>query len=152
MISNSSELHLNLNYTTKKHLDTLNFSSNDTEKILQDLDPNKASKSICKPFQLIFNQCIDTGSFPSEWKKANIFPIHTKGDKHCLKNYQPVLLLPVCGKVLERLIFNDMFRFLSESNLISSKQSGFKARDSDINQRLCINHEIYKSFDGGFEV
>ena len=27
-------------------------------------------KSICKPLQLIFSQCIDTGSFPLEWKKT----------------------------------------------------------------------------------
>ena len=28
-------------------------------------------KSICKLLQFIFNQCIDTGSYPLEWKKAN---------------------------------------------------------------------------------
>ena len=39
-------------------------------------------KSICKPLQLIFNQRINTGSFPLEWKKANVVPIHKKGDKN----------------------------------------------------------------------
>ena len=101
--------------------------------------------------QLIFNQCIDTGSFALEWKKANI-PIHKKGNKQCLKNYRPVSLVPICGKMLERLIFNEMFRFLIENNLISSNQSGFKPGDSCINQLLSITHEIYKSFDDGFEV
>ena len=166
MISNSSELPLNLHYTTEKRLNTLNFSSNDIEKIIQNLDPNKAhdhdkisiriikicSKSICKPLQLIFSQCIDTGSFPLEWKKANVAPFHKTGDKQCLKNYQPVSLLPICRKIFERLIFNEMFRFLIENNLISSNQSGFKPGDSCINQLLSITHEIYKSFDDGFEV
>ena len=73
-------------------------------------------KSISKPLQLIFNQCIDTGSFSLEWKKANIVPIHKKGEKQCLKNYRPVSLLPICGKILERLIFNEMFRFLIEND------------------------------------
>ena len=109
-------------------------------------------KSICKPLQLIFSQWIDTGSFPLEWKKANVIPVHKKGDKQCLKNYRPVSLLPVCGKIFERLIFNEMFRFLIENNLISSNQSGFKPGDSCINQLLSIIHEIYKSFDNGFEV
>ena len=45
-----------------------------------------------------------------------------------------------------------MFRFLIENNLISSNQSGFKPGDSCINQLLSITHEIYKSFDDGFEV
>ena len=77
-------------------------------------------KSICKPLQLIFSQCIDTGSFPLEWKKANAVPVHKKGDKIFLNNYQPVPLLPICGKIFERLTFNEMFRFLIENNLISS--------------------------------
>ena len=109
-------------------------------------------KSICKPLQLIFSQYIDTGSFPLEWKKANVVPVYKKGDKQCLKNYRPVSLLPICGKIFERLIFNEMFRFLIENNLISSNQSGFKPGDSCINQLLSITHEIYKSFDDGFEV
>ena len=166
LISNSSELPLNLHYATEKRLNTLSFSNNDIEKIMQNLDPNKAhghdkisirmikicGKSICKPLQLIFSQCIDTGSFLLEWKKSNVVSVHKKGDKQCLKKYRPVSLLPICGKILERLIFNEMFRFFIENNLISSNQSGFKPGDSCINQLLSITHEIYKPFDDGFEV
>ena len=108
------------------------------------LDPNKAhghdkisirlikkcDKPNCKHLELIFNRCINNRSFPLEWKKANIVPVHRNGDKKCLKNYWPVSLLPICGKVLERLTFNEMFRFLIEKNLISSNQSGFKPGDS----------------------
>ena len=50
---------------------------------------------------MIFKQCIETGVFPSEWKKANIVPIHKKGDKQPLENYSPVLLLPICEKSLK---------------------------------------------------
>ena len=71
LISNSSELTLNLHLTTEKRLNTLNFSNNDIEKIIHNLDLNKAhghdkisirmikicGKSICKPLNLIFNQC-----------------------------------------------------------------------------------------------
>ena len=39
-----------------------------------------------------------------------------------------------------------------ENELISPNQSGFKPGDSCINQLLAITHEIYKSFDHGFEV
>ena len=40
LISNSSDLPPNLLFTTEKRLDTLNFSDNDIEKIIQNLDPN----------------------------------------------------------------------------------------------------------------
>ena len=95
MIINSSELPPNVHCTTEKHLKNLNFSNNDIEKIKQNLDPNKAHGhekisicmikicciSICKPLQLIFSECIDPGSFPLEWKKANVVPVNKRGDK-----------------------------------------------------------------------
>ena len=50
-------------------------------------------------------------------EKANIVTVHKKGVKQCLKNYRRVSLLPICGKILERLIFNEIIRFLIENNL-----------------------------------
>ena len=61
-------------------------------------------------------------------------------------------MLPICGKIFERLIFNKMFRFFLENKIITPHQSGFKPGDSCMNQLLSITHEIYKSFDNGFEV
>ena len=101
---------------------------------------------------MIFKQCIETGFFPFEWKKGNIVPIHEKRDKQTLENYRPVSLLPICGKILERLMFKEMFNFFIGNKLISSNQVGFKPGDSCINQLLSITHEIYKSFDVGLEV
>ena len=43
-------------------------------------------KSIYKPLQFIFRSCIENGKFPSEWKKANVVPVHKKGNKQTLKN------------------------------------------------------------------
>ena len=40
--------------------------------------------SIYKSLEIIFNQCLETGVFPSEWKKSNIVPVHKKGDKQML--------------------------------------------------------------------
>ena len=85
-------------------------------------------------------------------KKRNVVPIHKKDDKQCLGNYHPISLLPVCGKIFQKLIFNEMFKFFIENELISPNQSGFKPGDSCINQLLAITHEIYQSFDDGFEV
>ena len=45
-----------------------------------------------------------------------------------------------------------MFSFFIENGLISQNQSGLKPGDSFINQLLSITHEIYKSFDDGWEV
>ena len=60
-------------------------------------------------------------------------------------------MLPVCGKILEQIICNKMFKFFSENELISHNQSGFKPGDLCINQLLCITHDIYQSLDDGLE-
>ena len=107
-------------------------------------------KSICKPLELIFQPCIKQGKSPIEWKMANV--VHKKSDKQILKNYRPVSLLPICGKVFERLIYNSLFEYFIENDLISPNQSGFKPGDSCTNQLISIMHETYQSLDDGFEV
>ena len=83
---------------------------------------------------------------------ANLVPIHKQDDKQNVKNYRPVSLLPIFGKIFERLIYNEMYSFFIENDLISSNQSGFKQGDSCINQLLSITHDIYQSLDQGYEV
>ena len=77
--------------------------------------------SICKTIEIIFQNCLRLGRFPSECKKANVVPTFKKGDKQCIKNYRPISLLPVCSKVFERLLYNSMLSFFSENDLISLK-------------------------------
>ena len=92
------------------------------------------------------------GSFPNKWKKVNVDPGHNKGDKQILKNYRPISLLPIAGKMLERLLYDRLFEFFIANNSISKNQSGFRPGDSCINQLLSITHEIYQSFDDNLEV
>ena len=73
---------------------------------------------------LIFEPCLESDTFPSEWNKANAVPVHKKGDKQSLKNYRSISLLPFCGKIFERLIYNKMLEYFIENDLISDNQSG----------------------------
>ena len=52
----------------------------------------------------------------------------------------------------ERLIYNSLFEYFIENDLISPNQTGFKPGDSCTNQVISIMHEMYQSFDDGFEV
>ena len=85
-------------------------------------------------------------------EEGNVFPIHKKHEKRNIKNYSHESLLPLCGKIFERLIYSVMYDFLSYYNLLSSNQSGFRSDDSCLNQLLSINHEILNAFGKGLEV
>ena len=81
------------------------------------------------------------------WKLANVIPIFKKGDKQLIKNYRPISLLPICGKIFEKIIFNNLYNYLNTNNLITKNQSGFPPSDSTTNQLLYLVNEIHKAFD-----
>ena len=103
--------------------------------------------SIVEPLCLIFEECLKTGTYPSMWKKANVIPIHKKDSRNCKNNYRPISLLPVFGKMFEKIIYDSIYSHLLKNRLLTPHQSGFQAGDSTINQLLLITHKIYGSFD-----
>ena len=69
-------------------------------------------KSIIPAISLIYKNSINSGIFPNICKKFNVVPVHKKGDKQVVENFRAVSLLPIFGKILERLVFNSLFEFL----------------------------------------
>ena len=88
------------------------------------------NKSIIPAISLIYKNCINSGIFLNYWNKSKLVPVHKKGDKQVVDNYRPVSILLIFGKILERLIFNSLFVFLHENNLLDKSQSGFRLSDS----------------------
>ena len=141
LIPNNSILPSELKLLTEHTLTSCDFSESDILQIINNQDSNKAhghdmisirmlklcGEAICRPLNIIFKTCLNTGKFPSEWKKGNVVPIHKKDDKQNVKNYHPVSLLPICGKIFERLIYNVMYDFLTENDLLSPNQSEFRS-------------------------
>ena len=105
-------------------------------------------ESLVKPLVKIFQYSLDCGIFPGKWKKANVVPVYkNKGDKSVVKNYRPVSLLPILGKIFEKYIFDTIYTYFEDNNLFTSSQSGFRKGDSCVSQLLSITHEILKSAD-----
>ena len=90
--------------------------------------------------------------YPKAWKKANVIPIHKKDSKQCKENYRPISLLSCVGKVMEIIIFNELYEYCTENNLLTWRNSGFKRNDSTTNQLLYIVHQLYTSLDNGNDV
>lgn len=65
----------------------------------------------CYEIPRTYFQIMSVSGFFSEWEKANVAPIHTKNDKQCMENYRSVSLLPICGTVFGRHIYNIYYMF-----------------------------------------
>ena len=99
------------------------------------------------PLKLIFENILISSSYPDVWFLANVTPIFNKGDKQSIVNYRPISLLPICGKIFEKIIFNNLYSYLNANNLITINQSGFRPGDSTTNQLLFLVDEIHQAFE-----
>ena len=64
-----------------------------------------------------------------------------------INNYRPISLIPVCGKLFEKIVFDEVYSYLNGNNLITKNQSGFRPGDSATNQLLYLVNEIHESFE-----
>ena len=74
----------------------------------------------------IVNLSIQTSTFPSKWKYSKIIPLHKKDDPLSPKNYRPVALIPVVSKVLERVIFLQMVKYMERNSLFHPNHHGYR--------------------------
>ena len=93
----------------------------------------------------IFNQSLSSAKVPTEWKSADIAPIHKKDSKEPAENYRPISLLPIVSKVLERCVFTCLYIHLK--CLITDLQHGFMNNRSCVTQLLSVLHAIGLNLD-----
>ena len=159
-IINNSVLPV-LRFFTNKRIDRVTIENEEIISLVRNINPNKATgsdgisgqmlllcdDSISIPLQIIYSNILSTSIYPDIWKIANVTPIFKKGDKQLIKNYRPISLLPICSKILEKLIFNQLYTYLHTNNLLTKNQSGFRPGDSTTNQLLYLIDEIHQAFD-----
>ena len=106
---------------------------------------------LCTPEKLkrIFNQSLTTGVVPLAWKHATIIPLRKEGNSRDVNNLRPVSLLPLPGKILEKIIQAKLSYFLEEKNLLDTKQGGFRPNHSTTNTAVDFTEDIYCNMNRG---
>ena len=80
---------------------------------------------------------------------ANVAAIFKNGDKKLPENYRPISLTSVPGKILERIIRNEIVNHMTENNLFTTCQHGFIAGKSCTTQLLEYMEDITQALDNG---
>ena len=80
----------------------------------------------------IFTTSINTGIFPTEWKIARVTPIFKKGKKNDLNSYRPISVIANVAKILEKIVYEQLFSYFNDNNLLTSCQSGFRSFHSTL--------------------
>ena len=119
-----------------------------------DMIPSKLLKmaaSIVTPsLTAIFTKSIITGIYPTEWKMARVTPVFKKGEKSDLNNYRPISVIPVVSKVFEKIVYDQLYQYLNDNQLLSSCQSGFRSLHSTLTALLEATNSWSVSIDNGF--
>ena len=91
----------------------------------------KLATTVVAPISTVmFNCCIQEGTYSNILKFAQIIPIYKKRDKEKCRNYRPISLLYPINKVFEKLIYNQLQNYLTKKDLLTSCQYGFRTRHS----------------------
>ena len=70
--------------------------------------------------------------FPEPWKYAKVLPLHKKGEVLVRKNYRPVSILSPLSKVLERIVFEQMYSYFSRNKIFHSNLMGYRKNRSTL--------------------
>ena len=149
-------------YLTKHNsdLEMQDLTENELKNGFYSLKPNKSSgfdnisartilqcyESLKAPLKYIFNLSLNTGDVPNNLKIAKVTPIHKTGEKAETSNYRPISVLPCFSKILERIMYNRVYNFITKNNLLYEKQFGFQAKHSTDHAILELSNEIYQNF------
>ena len=99
------------------------------------------------PLSSIINDSIEQGIFPDVLEQASVTPSFKAGSEKETKNYRPISVLPLLSKVFERCIYCRLVAFLSENNVLSDHQYGFRKGRNTSDALIGVIEYIYKQLN-----
>ena len=102
--------------TSTEQFSFSSITKTETTKALESLNPTKlmgwdmippkilklATKELASSLTNIFNLAINSGGYPTSWKRGEWIPVHKKGERTEKRNYKPTAVLNTAGNVFEQ--------------------------------------------------
>ena len=145
----SFNFHCITEIETMKAIDTLENKSSSGHDGISNKIVKLLKNEISKPLTVIINQMLKTGIFPDSFKTSKIVPLFKKGDHGLLTNYRPISLLPTISKVFERVIYDQMYLYFNNNNLLADEQFGFRKNHSTEYAAIKLVDHISNEMESG---
>ena len=115
--------------------------------------PNKllkiAADVVAPSLTAMFTASINMGIFRQEWKESRASPAYKSGARNDPSNYRPISAIPVIAKVFEKLVYEQLYEYLSNHNLLTTCQSGFRSLHSTLTALVEATNSWSVSIDNG---
>ena len=99
------------------------------------------------PLCEIINLSFSTGIFPDHLKIAKIIPVFKNGSAVDVNNYRPISLLSIFDKIIEKLMYQQLYQFLSHNEILFKNQFGFRKNRSTSLALIQLTEKIRESID-----
>ncbi|XP_052754193.1 uncharacterized protein LOC128201411 [Galleria mellonella] len=97
----------------------------------------------------IINKSILSGTFPEAWRTAIVRPIPKGNDPTQFKDLRPISILPCLSKILERVVYLQVFEYLETNGMLPDLQSGFRKKRSTATALSDVVDNILEARDYG---
>ena len=94
------------------------------------------------------NEHIRSGTFPAEFKCANLVLLH----KNNPNNHQPMSLFPSVSKIFGSVLYNGLLDYFTYFNLCFCNQFGFSPKNSTVDELVHITEPIRHDLTHGYEL
>ena len=108
---------------------------------------NNVFDFIVESLRYIFSNSLVQGFFPEEMKIPKIMPIYKGRDKENASKYSSISVLPCFSKILKRIVYNRLYFYLAENNLLYNKQFGFQKGHSTYCTIVQLADQIHEIFN-----
>ena len=137
------------------------FRETEVYRVVKDINVSKSSgldnissfiikqafKILIPEITHMYNLSVKSSVFPEEWKVALVIPIPKSGDLSKVQNYRPISLLPLPGKILEKLIHSQLSEYLETELLLSPNQHGFRKNHLTLHSIAQLTNSIDTKMD-----
>ena len=115
--------------------------------------PNKllkiAADVVAPSLTAIFTASINTGIFPQEWKESRVSPVYKSGARNDPSNYRPISVIPVIAKIFEKIVYEQLYEYLNNYNLLTTCQSEFRSLHSTLTALVEATNSWSVNIDNG---
>ena len=142
----------------KQLFNKINIDETKIKQILKKLRTNKARgpdkignrilknlPALSKSLLILFQTALSKGFFPTYWKISEVVPIFKDDDKSSVEQYRPISLLCNISKVLEKLIYDELYEIVKQK--LDNSQHGFRKQRSVVTQMLMFLDHLYSCYD-----
>ena len=109
----------------------------------------RLKETITTPLSIIFNKSLEEGIFPESMKLADVVPLFKSQDRTECTNYRPISLLLTISKLLEKIVYCRMYRYLEKHEKLYVSQYGFREGHSCENAVSELVSQIVKGQQEG---